>query len=101
MDYNRAMSAEIHVLDVVKWAGLVFLAGFIGFFGKYLGRLVLSMVQRRAHPPVDEAAPVKGQAEVLRQGPAPPEGEGSRDTRDKALKKAIKAREKAIKKLGK
>lgn len=38
-------------MDVLKWVALVFIAGFIGYFGKYLakiliGRLYKSRVER-------------------------------------------------------
>ena len=39
-------------MDVLKWAALVFAAGFVGYFGKYLGKLVI----KRLHKPKAEGA---------------------------------------------
>ena len=35
--------------DILKWVILVFFAGFVGFFGKYLGKVVLESVRARRH----------------------------------------------------
>ncbi|HOY73884.1 MAG TPA: hypothetical protein PK749_01860 [Deltaproteobacteria bacterium] len=93
--------------EILKWVLLVFLAGFIGFFGKFLGKLVISLFQRKK----EEDAPgpaLPGQS--VRQGPAETKsvsGQGavpgevmSRDEQ-KLLKKALKNEVKANKKSGK
>ena len=84
--------------EVAKWAALVFAAGFIGFFGKSLGRALLGMLQKK-----ETAAPETG-AEP--EGVSPP-GEGlpqaaqdrelSKDEQ-KLVKKALKAQAKDRKK---
>jgi hypothetical protein len=33
-------------MDVLKWAALVFAAGFIGYFGRYLGKLLIQKFHR-------------------------------------------------------
>jgi hypothetical protein len=34
-------------MDVLKWAALVFAAGFIGYFGKYLAKFLIGRVHKR------------------------------------------------------
>jgi hypothetical protein len=34
-------------MDVLKWVVLVFVAGFIGYFGKYLAKFLIGRVQKR------------------------------------------------------
>ena len=34
-------------MDVLKWAALVFVAGFIGYFGKYLAKFLIGRVHKR------------------------------------------------------
>lgn len=86
------MFEQISATDVLKWTALVFAAGFIGFFGKYLGRWVLSLFHReKAEVPPPAGSPVKGVA---------PEGKPS-EGELKILKKALKAKAKAEKKIGK
>ena len=33
------------VLDILKWVGIVFVAGFIGYFGRYLGMLIIEKMR--------------------------------------------------------
>lgn len=89
--------------EILKWVGLVFLAGFIGFFGKYLGRVVLSLMQRKS--PLGPAASSMEQA-VKRQGTEAqgvsrqqePSVKVAARQEEKLLKKALKARAKEKKK---
>lgn len=87
------MLGEVYPADIMKWAALVFLAGFIGFFGKYLGRVVLSLFQKKPgqEPESSTGVPDGGsaaQAQVLRD-------------EEKLRKKAVKNAVKEKKKLGK
>ena len=34
------------VLDILKWVGIVFVAGFIGYFGRYLGMLIIEKMRK-------------------------------------------------------
>jgi hypothetical protein len=34
-------------MDVLKWIALVFVAGFIGYFGKYLAKFLIGRVHKR------------------------------------------------------
>lgn len=60
------MFEQISAQDILKWVALVFLAGFIGFFGKYLGKLVISLFQRKRED-TTQAASLPEQ--VLKPGP--------------------------------
>ncbi|HPC46423.1 MAG TPA: hypothetical protein PLW83_00140 [Deltaproteobacteria bacterium] len=104
------MLETISGLDALKWAVLAFLAGFIGFYGKFLGRLVLDMLARAKGTAPAQAPPDKHEDTT----PAPgregathsPAGEdmetgSTGGVSDKVLKKAIKAKIKAEKKQGK
>jgi hypothetical protein len=84
------MFEQITLVDAVKWVALVFAAGFIGFFGKNLGRAVISLFHRE----MESTPPVP-----LQQGSAPAAGPSEDEL--KIIKKAIKAKAKTEKKLGK
>jgi hypothetical protein len=72
-------------MDVLNWVALVFVAGFIGYFGKYLAKLLI----RRFH-----------KSKVERSSVAQP-AEDSKGTSDyKAEKKRIKLAMKRKKKAG-
>ena len=54
---------QIDWLEILKWAGIVFAAGFVGYFGKYLSKMVIAKLQRQkpkqtAPPPVNLASHV-------------------------------------------
>lgn len=98
------MFEQIGAPEILKWAALVFLAGFIGFFGKYLGRVVLALFQRKNEdaPPASgmpDQSLKQGSGQIkTRSGPdAVPENELSRQEQ-KLLKKALKNEAKARKK---
>jgi hypothetical protein len=38
---------SVEPLEILKWVGLVFAAGFIGYFGRYLSMLILERIHRR------------------------------------------------------
>jgi len=58
-------------LDILKWVGIVLAAGFVGYFGRYLAKIIIERVHRKkeqetaaaASPPAPEA----GQLEVAKQ----------------------------------
>ncbi|HOX00700.1 MAG TPA: hypothetical protein PK545_08740 [Deltaproteobacteria bacterium] len=89
--YITAMPYQDTIAEVLTWAALVFAAGFIGFFGKYLGRLILDRFHRGKSPGVQGAAP----RAPVPQAPTAPSQEG------KLSKKAEKNRLKAEKKQAK
>ncbi|MBN1896278.1 MAG: hypothetical protein JW789_00940 [Candidatus Aenigmarchaeota archaeon] len=36
----------LEIVEILKWAAVIFVAGFIGYFGKYLSKLVLARVHK-------------------------------------------------------
>jgi hypothetical protein len=88
--YDAIMFEQITLADAMKWIVLVFAAGFIGFFGKHLGRAVISLFHR------DKASTPP---EPIQQGSSPAAGPFENEL--KIIKKAMKAKAKAEKKLGK
>lgn len=90
--YSAAMPYQDTIAEILTWAALVFAAGFIGFFGKYLGRLILDRFRRKKSSGGQEAAP---RAPVPQASPAPfREGKLAR----KIEKNRLKAEKKQAKK---
>lgn len=89
--YTSAMTYENTFVEAIKWASVVFAAGFIGFFGKFLGKIVMARLHRG-----------KG-IEGGGQAPAPriPPGGQTLSPEDKLRKKQAKNRLKRQKKLAK
>jgi hypothetical protein len=70
-------------MDVLKWAAVVFAAGFIGYFGKYLGKLLIEKLR----------------GDKLEETSAPqPIGKGTNDYDHKLEKKRLKLEKKRVKK---
>jgi hypothetical protein len=40
------MALEINPVDALLWAIVIFIAGFIGYFGKYLSKLILGRIHK-------------------------------------------------------
>ena len=38
---------EEQTINILKWVGLAFAAGFIGYFGRYLSMLIIDKVHKR------------------------------------------------------
>lgn len=38
------------IVEILKWVAVVFLAGFIGYFGKYLGRIIVAKFSKNSEP---------------------------------------------------
>ena len=55
---------DIQPLDILKWAGLVFAAGFIGYFGRYLSMLIIERMRRRKSAQAAETGPKNDVATV-------------------------------------
>jgi hypothetical protein len=86
-EYISFMIYQDTMSEALKWAFLVFAAGFIGFFGKYLGKIIMTRFHKDNGPEGADAHPPS------------PEPALSRD--EKQLKKAEKNRLKGEKKLAK
>ena len=38
---------DIQVLEILKWVGIVLVAGFIGYFGRYLAMLIIERMHKK------------------------------------------------------
>ena len=76
-------------LEILKWVGIVLAAGFVGYFGRYLAKMIIERVHRKkeqeATATVSPPAPETGQLEVAKQ-------------KAKLAKKRAKTRAKRLKK---
>jgi len=100
------MFEHVNPAEVAMWAALIFVTGFIGFFGKALGRALLSFFQKKKGDAPTGAVP-SVRVPPSGEGPSPGTA-GGLDLRDmpakeqqKLIKKTIKAHSKAQKKIGK
>jgi hypothetical protein len=96
------MFENVSAAEVIQWSALVFAAGFIGFFGKFFGRTVLSFFQKKKEAD-SEALEPPARAPSSGEGlPSSPEKGFDQPSGDeqKLIKKAMKAQEKARKKQG-
>jgi len=41
------MNGDNVALEVLKWIGLAFAAGFIGYFGRYLSKIIIERARRK------------------------------------------------------
>jgi len=44
------------LIEVLKWIGIVLLAGFIGYIGRYLAGLIIDRVHKKKSSPTSETA---------------------------------------------
>ncbi len=70
-------------MDILKWAAVVFAAGFIGYFGKYLGKLLIERLHKSKPEETSTAHPI---------------GNGTNDYDHKLEKKRLKLEKKRVKK---
>jgi len=78
------------LLEIFKWIGIVFAAGFIGYFGRYLSMLVIARLHKR-----------KAESTVTQepgQEPPPSQSDIAERSRLKVEKKRAKAEAKQAKK---
>lgn len=73
-------------LEILKWVGIVFAAGFIGYFGRYLSILIIERLRQRKPEP-------SGTTEVTQETAL---GQGSKAEKDriKLKKKRLKLEKK-------
>jgi len=50
---------SIEPLEILKWVGLVFVVGFIGYFGRYLSILIIKRLHKRRAEPSPTVKPMK------------------------------------------
>ena len=80
-------------LEILKWVGLVLVAGFIGYFGRYLAMIIIERIHKTKPPPSLTPEP---------RGETSPNPEIQlEETRLKLEKKKTKAEAKKLKKAGK
>lgn len=107
LDYNKDMFDQISIAEIMKWVTLIFLAGFIGFFGKYLGRMVISLFEGKKEGPSTRVS-LPGKAinaedrdiQIKAVGNDSLRHEGEKEEQ-KLVKKAMKTEAKSKKKSGK
>ena len=84
-------------IEILKWVGIVFAAGFIGYFGRYLSMLLIERLRRkktRATPPTEAVQ----KPPTAAPGPAPEtarlelEKQKAKTARKKAKAEAKKAK---------
>jgi hypothetical protein len=85
-------------LEALKWIALVFMAGFVGYFGKYLGIKVSSRFHKDEGAKAQEPDKIQTVALSGQNGDKPP-ASGKED--EKLRKKQDKERLKQAKKLNK
>ena len=81
---------DIQPLDILKWVGVVFAAGFIGYFGRYLSMLIIERLRKRKSRQTS-AAETSGEI-------ATGQDTGLEESRVKLEKKKAKAEAKKAKK---
>ena len=84
------IQAERQLTEILKWVGVVFAAGFISYFGRYLGILIIDRIRKKKSEPLPTAEPT-------RETPAP-QDTGSEPKNLKLEKKRAKAEAKRAKK---
>jgi hypothetical protein len=59
------------VIEILKWVLIVFVAGFIGYFGKHLGKIIISKFNKKKGPVQtiihQHESPAKYKAEAEKQ----------------------------------
>ena len=80
------------VTEILKWIGLVFAAGFIGYFGRYLSMLIIERLRKRK---AEQAPTATSNKEAASKMPA------SQDTPERDKLKLEKKRIKLAKKMTK
>lgn len=79
------------LMEVLKWIGIAFIAGLIGYFGRYLGMLIIARLHKRK-PELSDAAEVKKEMPVS-------EAEEPDEKKLKLEKKRLKLEKKKAKKV--
>jgi hypothetical protein len=106
LGYDRVMFEHVSPAEAATWAALIFVTGFIGFFGKALGRAILSFFQKKKDDLPKGAGPsvrIPPSGEGLSPGTGGRLDQGDTPSKDnqKLIKKSMKTQVKTQKKLGK
>jgi len=81
---------DSQLVNILKWVALAFAAGFVGYFGRYLGMFIIERVRRRKTGSTVSSAP--------EPAAAPDRQDTVETSRLKAEKKRAKAEAKIAKK---
>jgi len=81
----------VQPLEILKWIGIVFAAGFIGYFGRYLSMIILGKIHKKKPELSPEA---KNKEEIS----ASTQDEGPEERDLKLEKKRVKLEKKTTKK---
>jgi len=84
------IQAESQLTEILKWVGIVFAAGFISYFGRFLGMFIIDKIRKKKSEPLPTAEPV-------RETPAP-QDDTAEPKNLKLEKKRAKAEAKRAKK---
>jgi len=87
-------------LEILKWVGIVFAAGFVGYFGRYLSMILIERVRRKRAQSVPPTEAAKEAEEItITQAPSPETVELEIEKQKAKLeKKKAKAEAKRVKK---
>ena len=61
---------SLEPLEILKWVGLVFAAGFIGYFGRYLSMLILDRIHKKRAATPESTSTTPPTTEAPREGEA-------------------------------
>ena len=53
------IQGEDLLIEVLKWTGIVFAAGFVGYFGRYLSMLIIERMHKKKSQQASAAEPVE------------------------------------------
>ncbi len=53
------MSIAIDPVEALKWIAVIFIGGFIAYFGKYLSKLVIARIHKKGPEGAKSEAPAK------------------------------------------
>ena len=84
------MQFSEQVIEALKWVGIVFLAGFIGYFGRHLSMMLIERLRR-------EKTGTPSEVKIKQEQPLGISADHEKD-RLKLEKKRIKAQKKSDKK---
>jgi len=48
---------DIDAIEILKWVGIVFVGGFIGYFGRHLSMIIIDRLQRKKSRAATAAGP--------------------------------------------
>ena len=83
--HEFAMEGGITFMGILKWVAVVFAAGFVGYFGKYLSKLLIERFRRKKAEGISTPQPIDAETSKYDY---------------KSEKKRLKLEKKKLKKVG-